>query len=355
VKLAAPGKAFLAGEYAVLLPGGAALVVGVDRFLHATVRPLAGKSVEIVHRPSGSFVAGELVADGISWMGGIPGEVRFAARAAALVARLCAIECRALRGFSLAYEDDFAHDGKKVGLGGSAAAGVLAVRATCAAQDRALAGEETMALAAAAHFEEQGGRGSGADVAACALGGLLEVTVRRGLRVAEDPADLLRDPPLSARRLPLPSDLRLLLAFTGTAADSRALVGQVLEFARANPSRFRSRCESISAQRAALCAALEAAARSDSQGPRDAALDSVRRAAAAMAALGEEAGVAIATPELSRACAIAASAGAAAKPSGAGGGDCAIAIAFQDEAIERAARDLAATGFYPMRIGPALP
>jgi len=354
MKLAAPGKAFLAGEYAVLEPGGAALVVGVDRFLHASVRPLAGNGVEIVHRPGNSFAAGELTANGIRW-GGVPAEVRFAARAAGLAVRLCAREGRVLRGFSLVFENDFAHDGRKIGLGGSAAACVLAVRGACAAQDRTLAAEEIVALAAAAHFDEQGGRGSGADVAACALGGLLEVTVRRPLRVDEDPRELLRAPPFSIARLPLAPDLRLLLAFTGSAADSRKLVGEILAFARANPSRFRARCEAISAERAALRHALESAARSDSSAPREAALDAVRRAAAAMAALGDEANVAIATPELSRACAIAASSGAAGKPSGAGGGDCAIVLSFDDGAIERVARELEGAGFAPLRISPALP
>ena len=96
-------------------------------------------------------------------------------------------------------------------------------------------------------------------------------------------------------------DLRLLLAYTGAPADSRALVGEVLEFARGNPSRYRARCGAISAARDALRDALEAAARSGSQEPREAALDAVRRAAAAMGALGDEAKVAIVTPELSRA------------------------------------------------------
>jgi phosphomevalonate kinase len=355
MKLAAPGKAFLAGEYAVLEPGGAALVVGVDRFLHASLRPLSERNVEIVHRPSGAFVAGELTSEGIRWKGGIADEVRFAARAAALAARLCAVEDRVQRGFALLYENDFALEGKKLGLGGSAAACVLAVRGACAAQERVLAGEETVALAAAAHFDEQGGRGSGADVAACAVGGLLEVTAKRPLRVGEDPREVLRAPPFSVSRLPLAPDLRLLLAYTGAPADSRALVGGVLEFARANPSRYRALCEAISVARDALRDALEAAARSGSPGPREAALDAVRRAAAAMAALGDEAKVAIVTPELSRACAIAASAGAAAKPSGAGGGDCAIVLAFDDTALERAAHDLEAAGFPALRIAPALP
>jgi len=181
------------------------------------------------------------------------------------------------------------------------------------------------------------------------------VTVKRPLRIGEDPREVLRAPPFSVRRLPLAPDLRLLLAYTGAPADSRALVGGVLEFARGRPSQYRARCGAISAARDALREALEAAARSGSQEPRELALDAVRRAAAAMGALGDEAKVAIVTPELSRACAIAASAGAAAKPSGAGGGDCAIVLAFDDAVLERAARDLQAAGFSPLRIAPALP
>jgi phosphomevalonate kinase len=67
-----------------------------------------------------------------------------------------------------------------------------------------------------------------------------------------------------------------------------------------------------------------------------AALDAVRGAAVAMAALGEEARAGIVTADLALACALAASAGAAGKPSGAGGGDCAIIVAFGDEARDRA-------------------
>ena len=62
---------------------------------------------------------------------------------------------------------------------------------------------------------------------------------------------------------------------------------------------------------------------------------------AAMARLGEASGAPIVTEALARAAALAASAGAAAKPSGAGGGDCAVVIAFGDEALARAERALA--------------
>jgi phosphomevalonate kinase len=72
-----------------------------------------------------------------------------------------------------------------------------------------------------------------------------------------------------------------------------------------------------------------------------------------MASLGEEAGCAIVTPALARICAVAAEAGCAGKPSGAGGGDCAVILCFGDEARSRAASVLSAEGVrcFPLSVG----
>ncbi len=335
--LSAPGKIFLAGEYAVL-DGRAALVMAVDRRLHASWEP--ARVVQILHRPSG-FV----------WDGGAPPEeLRFAVRAADLALRLCAEEGLPRQAFRLVYEDDFADAGVKLGLGGSAAASVIAVRAACAAQGRALSDLEALRLALAAHFIEQGGAGSGADVAACALGGVQQVRARIPWRTAEEamalPArDLLAADPIEARRVPVPPDARFLLAFTGHAADTRVLVRRVRTFREGDPRRWRAIADEIGLRAESLRAALEA-------GAHDLALDSVRAAAAAMARLGEEASAQIITAELALACALSASAGAAGKPSGAGGGDCAVVLAFGDEARDRAEAALR-PHFRVFRVAPA--
>ena len=71
-----------------------------------------------------------------------------------------------------------------------------------------------------------------------------------------------------------------------------------------------------------------------------------------MAALGEEVKAPIVTEDLARACALAAAAGAAAKPSGAGGGDCALVVAFGEEAMQRA--EAALRPHFPVfRVTPA--
>ncbi|GAC1344672.1 MAG: phosphomevalonate kinase [Myxococcales bacterium] len=355
IPLSAPGKVFLAGEYAVLTPGWPALVLAADRGMHAEVGTLAGGEVELWHRPSGVALQGELSPAGIRWLGGVPAELRFAAAAAELGARLCAEEGRAARGFSLAFLDDLGVAGPegplKLGLGGSACASVLAVRGACAAQGRALSPPEALALAHAAHWATQGGAGSGGDVAASALGGALAV---RGKPAWESPAaalggparGLLADARVAAAPFALPDDARFLLAWSGAPADTRALVAEVRAFAAARPARFAALLEAIAFCAESLQVALES-------GARKTALVAVRRAAVAMAGLGEEAGCAIVTPRLARICAVAAAAGCAAKPSGAGGGDCAIVLGFGDEARDRAASALAAEGVLTFPIGVA--
>lgn len=362
----APGKVFLAGEYAVLDRGRPALVAAIDRGLRLSLRPLGEPLVVLRHAPSGESLTGDLSAEvsaPVAWRGGVPAGLRFAARAATVALRLCAEEGRAPRGFAVTFEDDLSAAGaspapRKLGLGGSAVACVLSVRAAAIAQGRALTPSEVLALAQAAHWVEQGGSGSGGDVAAASLGGVSLVRVRHLWRTPEQvlalPAkSLLADGPLEVQPVPVPADLQLVLAFSGVSADTRSLVREVRAFAEARPARWREHAEKISRRAEQLAALLEDAARDPGVAPREATLEILRRAAAAMAALGEEAGVPIATAALQQICALASSAGGAAKPSGAGGGDCAVALAFGEAAAARLEARLAAADQACFRVGVA--
>ena len=132
MKLSVPGKVFLAGEYAVL-EREPALVLGIDRALSGDFRPLLRGELELRHAPSNASLTGVLRDRAAHWQGGVPDELRFAARAVQVAAGFCAEQGLPPSGLALTYLDDFAHQGRKLGLGGSAAASVLAVRAVCAA------------------------------------------------------------------------------------------------------------------------------------------------------------------------------------------------------------------------------
>jgi phosphomevalonate kinase len=321
MNLSAHGKVFLAGEYAAL-DGAPALVVGIDRDLHARSEPAERM---------------QIVRSGLLWDGGpAPEELRFAARAA----RICGEP-----KVRLVYEDELPK-----GLGSSAAATVIAVRALRPE-------EEVLPLAVAAHWAEQGGSGSGADVAASARGGVIEVRSRIPWRSVEElmslsPQQIAAAQPLEVRRVRIPPDLRILLADTGHRADTRKLVREVRAFAAGDARRWLALFNSLSSYSQMLRAALEEAAGDPSAPPRQRALDFVRGAAAAMALLGEQARAPIITDELVRICALAASAGAAGKPSGAGGGDCAVILAFGDEARDRTEAVLK-PHFSVLRVSPA--
>ena len=158
-------------------------------------------------------------------------------------------------------------------------------------------------------------------------------------------AQIASSRPLEIRRVRVPSDLRLLLADAGAPANTRSLVRDARRFAEGDPRRWAKRAGEISAAAEQLRDALES-------GDAGSALAAVRSGAAAMAALGEDAQAPIVTPELARACALASAAGGAGKPSGAGGGDCAVIVAFGDQARDRVESAMRAH-FPVLRIAPA--
>jgi phosphomevalonate kinase len=295
MKVSAHGKVFLAGEYAVL-DGSPALVMGIDRDLHA--------SSQLSERT-------QVVRGGLVWDGGpAPEELRFAARAA----RICGMPL-----MRVTYEDELPK-----GLGSSAAATVAAVRAfKPGASD-----DEVLALSVAAHWAEQGGSGSGADVAASALGGVIEVRSRIPWRSAEEAMASPRQSEIRTKPIAVSPDARFLLAFTKQPADTRVLVRKVRELIEGDPRQWLKCKAEIENASFRLVVGLK--------GAPEHALDGIRRGATAMAQLGLHAGAPIVTDELAHICALASSAGAAGKPSGAGGGDCAVILAFGDEARDRA-------------------
>ena len=298
VRAHAPGKLFLTGEWAVLR-GAPALVAAVDRRATVEVRHADGDAVVVESTAEGRAVR----LDGAGPLpGGDAGVVLAALRACG----------RAPNGLFVTVDArPFVRGTRKLGLGRSAAALVAAVAAL--APDATREGVLEAALAANALF--QGGQGSGADVGAAVHGGLVEARRANGR--------------LSVVRRALPAGLRLVAGWTRTSAHTPPLLAR---FETAEPP----------AVFADLAATAERAADATARGDAGALLEAVVRSAELLARFGEALGLPVVTPELAALVRAAAAVGAAAKPSGAGGGDCGIALcrsAAEAEAVRAAWRE----------------
>lgn len=292
-RISAPGKVVIAGEYAVL-EGHVAIVAAVD----------ARAAIQWSRALDGSHVT----PDGSPQNSTLPPEVVLARRVAE--ASLGVIE-----GLALALDTDALRRGdRKYGLGSSAAGAAAAVGAVMAAHglDPSTRRETLLHLAHEGH-RSVAPQGSGVDVAAASLGGFLRF--RRGeVRSAELGADIAEASPIA-----WPSTLVPALVWTGTPARTSELVAKVSALRARDPGAHRAAIDAIAAQAARFAAALASSDAAD-------AIEALDAHGEAMASLGRAADAPIVTESLAAAAALAREVGGAAKPSGAGGGDIAIAL-----------------------------
>ena len=287
----APGKLFLTGEWAVLR-GAPALVVAVDRLVRVEVDAEAGDGALVI----------ESLAEGRTWHHdgrGAAGDTSMPqGDAGAVVAVLRGLGW--IHGRVVVDSRPFLIGERKLGLGRSAATIAAAVvtrrrLASAAVEPRAVLAD---ALAANARFQD--GQGSGADIAAAVYGGVVAAERRQD--------------ELTVARHALPDGLELVAGWTGESAATTPLISAFATMP--SPPVLP---ELASTARDAV-AAIEA-----NDGGR--LCDAVDRSGDLLVRFGAETGLPIVTPALRRLIDTARGAGAVAKPSGAGGGDCGIAIA----------------------------
>ena len=280
--VSAPGKLFLVGEYAVL-EGAPAVVAAVDRRVTGRFVPGAEASSPLI--AAALRVVREHLVD--AFPEGAP----------------------VLDSSSLMAGD------RKLGLGSSAAVAAAAVGAILQAAGRDLEESDAIAfkLAFEAHRVAQGGRGSGADVAAAVYGGILRYERPRG---AEPRIGFL--PPLPAE---------LVVFSTGSPSPTVDHLRAVERLAAHDPDLYAARILDLRTAAEAFLGAHEA------ENPR-ALIAAADAAGAALDAFGRDADFPIVIPALGFAAKLARELGGAAKPSGAGGGDVGVGFFASAEAAE---------------------
>ncbi|MFU0560302.1 type 2 isopentenyl-diphosphate Delta-isomerase [Gardnerella vaginalis] len=240
--------------------------------------------------------------------------------------------------------------GKKYGLGSSAAVTVAAVRALCQWYGLTLTTPELCKLAIIASSLVKKS-GSGGDVAASTYGGwvMYRAYNREWLEAEIEMIEsgdsslhkLLRKkwPRFEVKRLKVGAGLRLLVGWTGNPASSAELVGSVKAGVKAgdltahNPAKTRAKTYAKTYEdfcvQSEKC--VQKIANALENGRIDALLSGFARNRALLKDLGEITGTLIETPKLTRLIEVSNGAGLPSKTSGAGGGDCGIAIARAED------------------------
>lgn len=278
----------ISGEYAVLA-GAEAIVAAVDRRayarLRAAARPTGGGPTHLSAEARAAF---ELVERELGALGSEP-----------------AVDVSELRTSTA-----------KLGLGSSAAAAAAATGLALSQHGVDIASESAKRrifdLAFRGH-QAIAPIGSGADVAASVYGGFLKF-LRQG--------DQIQISPLS-----WPAGLRAHVVWTGQEARTSTFLERVAALAVADPDRHGRLMQDLKHEASRFVRAVDTH-------DTNSILASTAAYGRAMGALGDAAGIPIVNDTLNKVAQLAERAGGAAKPSGAGGGDVALAL-FPDEAADQ--------------------
>lgn len=290
MKFAAPGKAVLWGEYAVLA-GAPAAIMAVSATAQVSIER---RSDQNWHFSSAGFDSPSVSVQGET----LPAAPTAGFTTAVLqqwgltqLSDLCS-------GMSLHTDSsDFFSAGHKLGLGSSAAV----CNATYAGLCQLLGKEPSLAEAQLIHRNWQNGKGSGLDVASSWFGGV--ITYQNGV----------------AQPFNWPQDLHWQLVWTGKSAKT---ADHITSFDTWRQTQTSSLLDDLSALSSQLC----------QQPIKD---DLLKHYQKALFALDQSAKLNIFTTEHLSLVKLAASSGLTYKPCGAGGGDIGIALSQDKDALEK--------------------
>lgn len=334
--LRVPGKLMIAGEYAVLEPHQPAVVVAVDRYMTATVA-LA---------PDNRLSMPGLGLTDLSWFSDPDGvtikhadpRLRFVKEALTVALGHVRDQFLLPLPIHLTLESELDDDatGRKLGLGSSAAVVVAVVSAVLYMlhddDEEAPPADLIFKLSAIAHLRAQGS-GSGADVAASVYGGWIRYSsfnaewLQDRLQRQEPIERLIAErwPFLSVRPI-VPDDegLCLCVGWTGQPASTPQLLTRVRALRDRDPLAYGDFLAESHRAVDQLVEGLET-------GHRAEVIEAIALNRTTLSDLGSNAGVAIETDALFELNRWAELCGGAAKPSGAGGGDCGVALIFGED------------------------
>ena len=343
----APGKLFIAGEYAITEPNQDSIVVAVDRYL----------SVEIQASPFNRLDLPEMQLMNMQW-----NEKFGKAIFKKYHPRLRFIKHILDTFYDYVDGHDPVHilvtseldssSGKKYGLGSSAALSVAFLTALLKFSKQYERVNDRLTifkLASIAHFRAQG-NGSCADIAASTYGGWINYRTFDStwlvgqLNQGRSVKSLVETnwPGLKIVPLKQPDPLHFLIGWTKATARTAPMVAKVHRLKVNQPNHYRYFLKVSQMAVEQMISGFQA-------GKSDKVIAGMKANRSALRALGIEANVPIETPKLTNLIEAALPFGAA-KTSGAGGGDCGIAFIKQADEIEQVYRLWCEVGIEPLKL-----
>ncbi len=320
------GKLMLSGEWSILTPGHSCLTLPT-RGINVCIEPAAESCVTSPAYGLELHPLSQLRAKQAA-------TAQFLTTVFREVFAQLGLEDGALNPFHLTLENDphtyIARDGitHKLGIGSSACTVVGIAKALALFHEIPLDTKTLFNIATAAHSKAQGNLGSGFDIAAAASGTAIMYTARSNARAMD-----YRIIPIA-----LPADWHIAVGFSGTSASTTNLI-KIFNSARIeNPERVDSIVKQINECVQALTARIK-------KNHIQAAMALININQELLHQLSALCNNALETPPLTEMIKIAAAFGAAAKFSGAGGGDCVIALCPDEKTKQKVYDAWSAAGF----------
>lgn len=333
ITVKAPGKLYIAGEYAVVETGYPSIIVALNQFV----------TVQISRSESyGSIVSKQYREDSVYWrrrgdqmiLDNRDNTFNYIISAIQLTEEYAQSLGRQMEVYDLRINSDLdSPNGKKYGLGSSAAVTVATVKALCQFYKLPLTKSKLFKLSAIAHLDVQG-NGSLGDIAASVYGGWIAYRSfdRNWLMAArrqENLTELVNKtwPHLMITQLTPPKELKLIIGWTGSPASTSHLVDKV---AVQKSHQHATYTQFLKDSKDCLDELIDGF----KTGSLSVIKRDILRNREILQHLAEFTKVPIETPILKQMCDIAVAHSAAAKSSGAGGGDCGIVVADENTDIE---------------------
>ncbi|UQS85356.1 phosphomevalonate kinase [Apilactobacillus apisilvae] len=331
ISVKAPGKLYIAGEYAVVEKGMPSIIVALDQFI----------TVNINHSKNLGEVHSKQYPDKIVHWEVVNNDIVFNNDEKDFDYVVSAIEVTTEYIKSLGYNlENFlinidsclnSSDDRKYGLGSSAAVTVGVVKAICDFYHLNLDLSDIFKLSSIAHLKVQG-NGSLGDIAASVYGGWITYSsfdkewLFKNLRLPINKIIDMDWPGLNIEPLTPPDNLKLLIGWTGSPASTSDLVKNVEKSENNNEYNNFLKDSRNCIQRMV-------------HGFHTRSLKLIQKEILVnrllLSKLGKFTGTNIETPKLSKLCDIAINNHGAAKSSGAGGGDCGIVIIDKNESTDK--------------------